>query len=224
MVGGINVPRHTGRRSAVVPGPGRLHAWVLAGRARPRTSMRLDGPHARSGSLLAQASSGQKPHPPQHPGVVRVTGGLQRWRIRRWRCGRGKRSRRHLAPSYQGPRHQWNLWGDHEPCDSRLCCLGRSLIRQRNERGRLVDRRPRHGDMVVRSASAETTRNASIATASSRTRLSSQSGQSPTTCGGSAIPPSEALSHLREHREVFVDLILGHLETNASIRPVFTRM
>jgi hypothetical protein len=40
--------------------------------------------------------------------------------------------------------------------------------------------RPRHGDMLVRSASADTMRKAPAAAARSRVRLSSQSGQSPT--------------------------------------------
>lgn len=39
--------------------------------------------------------------------------------------------------------------------------------------------RPRHGDMLVRPASADTTKNAPTATAMSRIRLSSQSGRRP---------------------------------------------
>jgi hypothetical protein len=52
--------------------------------------------------------------------------------------------------------------------------------------------RPRQGDMLVRSASAETIRNAPTDAARSRIRLSSQSGQSPTVCGGSVMPSPDA--------------------------------
>ncbi len=52
--------------------------------------------------------------------------------------------------------------------------------------------RPRHGDIVVRSASADTTRCAPTARTRSSTLLSSQSGQSPTAGGGSTRPPPEA--------------------------------
>jgi hypothetical protein len=52
--------------------------------------------------------------------------------------------------------------------------------------------RPRRGDMLVRSASAETIRNAPTAAARSRIRLSAQSGQSPTVCGGLVMPPPDA--------------------------------
>jgi len=49
--------------------------------------------------------------------------------------------------------------------------------------------RPRQGDMLVRSASAETIKRAPTVDARSRIRLSSRSGQSATVCGGSVVPP-----------------------------------
>src|SRR6266851_8040555 len=54
--------------------------------------------------------------------------------------------------------------------------------------------RPRHGDMLVKSTSAETTRIAPTAAARSRIRLSSQSGQSPTVCGGPALTTAQLIA------------------------------
>src|ERR1022692_4914210 len=84
--------------------------------------------------------------------------------------------------------------------------------------------RPRHGDMLVRSASADTIRNAPTAAARSRIRLSSQSGQSPTVCGGSAIPPPDASAISASTRRYSSVSSSGVLSTGASTRPVLTRM
>ena len=72
--------------------------------------------------------------------------------------------------------------------------------------------RPRQGDMPVRSASADTIRNAPTTAARSRIRLSSQSGQSPTVCGGSVMPPPDALGHLGQRPQVVIHLLIRGLQ------------
>src|ERR1022692_3629591 len=84
--------------------------------------------------------------------------------------------------------------------------------------------RPRHGDILVRSASADTMRKAPTAAARSRIRLSSQSGQSPTTCGGSVIPPPDASAISASTRRYSSTSSSGVLSTVSSTRPVLTRM
>ena len=79
---------------------------------------------------------------------------------------------------------------------------------------------PRHGDMLVRSASAETMRNAPVAAARSRIRLFSPSARSPTVCGGSVIPPPDASAISAKHLKVLIDLFIGVFTTVAGARPV----
>src|SRR3984957_9520536 len=84
--------------------------------------------------------------------------------------------------------------------------------------------RPRQGDMLVRSASAETIRNAPTAAARSRIRLSSQSAQSPTACGGSVMPPPDASAISASARRYSSTSSSGIFSTVASTRPVLARM